>query len=142
MTTFDPDLFLNTQVSSEFSTQAVPIPDGEYAATIDTVTGRQAKDSTIMDILWQIIPVGNEAADNRKVRQSVFLELNDGGALDGGKGKNVQLGRLLEGLGINGQPWSPATLRGKVAKIKVTSRMGEGEHAGKTFHDVKGVTKQ
>lgn len=142
MSTFDVDLFLNTQQDAgEFATKLSPIPDGEYAARIEEVKGRMAKDSPIMEIFWQLEAVGNESADNRKVRQSIFLDLTSGGSLDKSKDKNIRLGQLLEAFELNGKPWSPASLAGRVARIKVSSRLGEGEHAGKVFSDVKGITK-
>jgi hypothetical protein len=137
---FDPNMFLNSEVTGEMETQYSPIPEGEYNAFIEkveprvTTTGR-----AIMDVHWKVDAPGNEEANERQVRQSIFLDLTEQGTLDRGKNKNVQLGRLRDALSQNGpQPWNPGMLSGGVAKVLVKHRAGDD---GAIFTDVKGVTK-
>lgn len=129
---FNPDTFLNTTVTDALSTAYVPVPEGEWTGVIKEIKPRAAKDSALLDIVWGVDDqsvVEQTGMANPIVRQSVFLDITDTGALDKGKGKNVQLGKLREAVGQNqnGKPWQPGMLVGQVAKIKVTHRMYEGE---------------
>lgn len=145
--TFDPDLFQSMQQEAEFSTKTTPIPVADYNALLSKIgTPRQStnqetgKVSTIWDISWKIdAPEAGEDAHERTVRQSLFLDLDDTGKLDSGKGKNVQLGRLLEALNLNGKPWTPQGLVGNVARISVTQYAGKDKYEGTIFNDVKAV---
>ena len=109
---FDPELFQNTTQEAEFSTEEIPVPEGEYNAAIASVKPRQGGDSVMLDLFWKIDSPGIEDADGRMSKQTIFLDINDGGQLDFGKGKNVQLGRLLAALNLNGKPWTPQGLKG------------------------------
>lgn len=140
MSTFDPDLFLSQQSTEANDTQAIPVPEGEYTAVIKSVSARQAKDSTILDIVWSLDDEGVKQATGLKeptCRQSIFLDVTASGGLDFGKGKNVSLGRLREAVKQNaaGVPWSPAQLNGAVARVTVKHRL----YNDAIFADVKGV---
>ncbi len=143
--TFDPDLFQNISQEAEFSTEYVPIPEGEYPGTIMKVEARQFTDtdtgkvSTVMGITWKVSADGAEDADGKLVDQGVFLELDEAGQLEKGKGKNVPLGRLLEAINLNGKPWSPASLVGNIATINVEQYPGKDKHEGRIFNRVKKV---
>lgn len=127
--TFNSDDFLNQQeVTDKFETSFSPIPAGEYMGMI---TKREAKvqpkpdgsgDWTILDITWQIDDARARDATGMQsptLRDSVFLDMENG-KLATGKNKNVGLGRLLEALGINGQPGNPFNnMVGKIAKVQV-----------------------
>ena len=66
----------------------------------------------------------------------MFLDMDENGDLELGKGKNVDLGRLREALGQNtGGNWSPSQLVGSSATIHVSNRLYEG----KTYADVERV---
>ena len=138
---FDTESFLNQQVEGEMSTEFTPVPEGEYTGIVKDVKARQAKDSHLMDVVWEI---DDEEArrvtgmEHPTVRQTIFLDLTDNGGLDLGKGKNIALGRLRDALNQNGPgAWSPAMLLGQAAKVRVEHRLYEG----RTFADVKGVAK-
>jgi hypothetical protein len=148
MSTFDADSFMSTQVSEEFETRFVTVPEGEYPAVIDKVEinqwHSQAKGTSglRLDVTWKI----DDAEVSRitglpspTVRQGIMLDLTDSGGLATGQGKNINLGRLREAVGQNrsGQPWSFSMLAGQVARVKVSHRIYEGE----TYAEVKGVTK-
>ena len=140
---FDPAAFLNTETTEEGSTEFVAVPDGEYPAHITEVEPKivgQNSDVTVLDLLWDV--QHPELADevgrtSSKVRQRVFLDMNDMNQLDFGVGKNITLNRLRDALeqNIAGQPWSPSMLNGGSAIVKVEQRVWEG----RTFNDVKNV---
>ncbi|HYE38169.1 hypothetical protein [Methylocaldum sp.] len=147
-TTFNVDAFQNAQFSDANSTEYVPVPVGEFPAVIDKQAIRQAKQSIILDVTWKIDSeeVARETGiENPTVRQSIFLDVNENGNLEFGKGKNVQLGRLREALGQNvaGQPWTFSHLVGQVAKVRIAHRADTTSTPGNTIMraEVAGVTK-
>ena len=136
---FNPEEFMQTTTEEATSTEYVPIPEGEYNAVIDKVDGRETqKGSPVMDVTWKLDAPDVEDAHEKIVRQSIFLDLSEGGALLTGKGQNVQLGRLRAALGQNtpGQAWAPSMLQGNVAVVTVKHRMGD---EGQIYNDVKHV---
>lgn len=138
---FKPEEFMQTQTEDASATEYIPIPEGEYTAVVAGVEGRETKTGkAVMDVTWQLDDPSNEDTHNKKVRQSIFLDLSDGGALRTGKGQNVQLGRLREAVSQNtpGMPWAPSMLEGQVAIVTVKQRSGD---EGQIYTDVKGVTK-
>lgn len=146
MSHFDPDAFLNSTVSGANDTKITPVPEGEYAAIVDEIMPRRSKDgnSTMIDVKWKIMDSSLSASigrDNISVRQTVFLDMTPNGTLDMGKGKNVQLGKLREAVGLNDpmKPFSPSMLRGMTAKVRVTQRP-DPNNPEVIYNDVKGVT--
>jgi len=140
---FDPDLFMNTTVSTVLPTKMVPVPPGEYTAIIDDVKTRQNTDgSVVMDVSWSIDNADVAAKTGRTknvVRQSIWLDFENG-VLAASEGKNVGLGRLRDALGQNtGAPWSPTMLKGGVAKVKVVPNINKdtGEDYGKVVAATK-----
>lgn len=146
---FDPNQFLDMQFTDSNSTEAVPIPVGEYVAVVSEVKCRpwQKKDDPsvaglALDLLWEIDDQGvKDLLGRTKVvaKQGIMLDMTDGGGLDFGKGKNVGLGRLREATGLNtpGQPFSFTMLTGRPAKVKIEHRVA-GEQV---FAEVKAVAK-
>lgn len=146
---FNPDQFLDMQITEANDTKLTPVPVGEYGAIIEDVKCRQwqskqdpSKSGLTLDITWSIDdPAVKEllGRDKVTVRQGVMLDLTESGGLDMGKGRNVGLGRLREAVGLNtpGQPFSFSMLVGRVAKVSVSHRI-DGENI---YAEVKGVTK-
>lgn len=125
MSSFNPDLFLNTETESANSSTYTPVPEGEFNASIKAIKPRVLTDGrAVLDVTWT---VDDEVARNETgmaepmVRQTLWLDTTESGGLDFGKGKNVGLGRLREAVGQNqaGKPWAPGMLVGQVAKVKV-----------------------
>jgi hypothetical protein len=149
MNTFDPNVFLEQSFAEANSTKATPVPEGEFQASIKSVTPRtwsKKDDPTVgglaLDIIWNIDDENVKAQLERKevtVKQGLMLDLNDAGMLDMSKGKNVQLGRLREAVGLNtpGQAFSFQMLPGRGAKVLVKHRI-DGEDI---YAEVKGVVK-
>ena len=146
---FNPDQFLDMQVTESNSTEAIPVPVGEYTAVIGEVKCRswQKKDDPsvsglALDISWDIDDESVKELLGRtkvSVKQGAMLDLTESGGLDMGKGRNVGLGRLREAVGLNapGQPFSFSMLVGRMAKVKVEHRI-DGD---RIFAEVKAVTK-
>lgn len=149
MSQFDPQQFLDMQVTEQNDTKIIPIPVGEWPAQVDDVKVRpwQAKNDSskaglALDVTWNIQDPGVLGIVQREkatVKQGLMLDLTEQGGLDMGKGKNVSLGRLREAVGLNtpGKPFAFSMLMGQMAKVKVEHRV-VGEDI---FSDVKAVTK-
>lgn len=134
---FNPDTFLQSTSTEANDTKKIPCPAGEYTAVAEKVEARpwQSKDGLksgiALDVTWSIDdPAVKEVVgrDNVQVRQGLMLDLLESGGLDMGKGKNIALGRLREATGLNvpGQPFSPAMIQGRAAKVTVSHRV-DGE---------------
>jgi hypothetical protein len=154
---FDADSFMNTTIEGAMDTKVVPIPEGEYEATIENFNVRQFEGKTIdentgqlrvitsMDIIWNIRDeqlARDLARDKVNVRGNIFLDMTPEGTLDLGKGKNISLGRLREALGQNdpNRPWTPGMLKGAgPLMIKVTQRANPNDPS-QIFNDVKSFT--
>ena len=144
MSTFNPDTFLNTETAEANSTSYIPVPEGEFQASIKAIKPRVLTDGrAVLDVTWI---VDDEVARQEtgmaepSVRQTLWLDTTESGGLDFGKGKNVGLGRLREALGQNapGKPWAPGMLVGGVAKVKVSHSIDKRDNV--TINaDVKAV---
>lgn len=115
---FDPEAFLNSTTDQSSETKFTPVPGGDYRALIDDIKLRVAKESTILDVTWQLLEVPQDVLevlgrDKALVRQSLFLDIENG-VLAVGANRNVQLGRVREAVGqnVSGQVWSPRMLKG------------------------------
>ena len=146
---FNPEQFLDMQVTESNDTKTIPVPVGEYTAVAEEVKCRQwqskqdpSKSGLTLDITWSVDDAAVKellGRDKVTVRQGIMLDITDSGGLDMGKGRNVGLGRLREATGLNvpGQPFAFPMLEGQVAKIKVTHRL----HEGNTYDEVKQVAR-
>lgn len=147
MSMFDPAMFLEMTVTEANSTESIPVPEGEYLAVVTEVKARTWQSKTdaeksgiALDITWEIDDANVKEVvgrDKVTVKQGIMLDLNEAGGLDVGKGRNVNLGRLREAVGLNvpGQPFSFTMLNGRVGKVQISHRV----HEGQIFADVKGV---
>lgn len=146
---FDPNQFLDMQVTESNDTKVIPVPVGEFLATVDDVKVRpwqsktdSSKAGLALDIVWSVQDqqvLSDLGREKVTVKQGIMLDLTDAGGLDMGKGKNVSMGRLREACDLNqpGKPFAFSMLMGRMAKIKVEHRI-VGEDI---FADVKGVAK-
>ena len=130
---FDPNQFLDMQVTESNDTVLRPVPIGEYVAVATSVECRpwQGKNDPTqagiaLDIKREIDNAELEAELGRRptVKQGIMLDMAESGGLDMGKGRNVGLGRLRAALDLNkpGQPFSFSMVTGRVAKVKVAHR--------------------
>ena len=150
--TFNSDDFLNSQtIDSKLETSFSPIPAGEYIGMISKLEAKeQPKDDnsgvwTILNITWTVDDARARDATGMQsptIRDSVFLDIDpDTKKLATGKNKNIGLGRLLEAVGLNGQPGNPfQMLPGKIAKLQVTAEPDKKDK-DRIFNRVKAYGK-
>ena len=148
---FDPNAFLDMTVTDANSTVSIPVPVGEYVAVPTEVKARtwQSRDGSssgiALDILWEVDDASVKeflGRDKVIVKQGLMLDLTESGALDMGKGKNIQLGRLRESLDLNkpGEPFAFSMIVGRPAKVRVEHRVND-KNTDEVFAEVKGVAK-
>ncbi len=137
MSVFDPDAFMQSSTDSAMDTVLTPVPHGDRKGQVDNIKVRQnEKDGevyTIMDVSWHILDEESKKATGLEkpvCRQSVFLDLTPEGALDNGKGTNIQLGRLREAVGQNskGKKWSPSMLVSALALCHIDPDKNDPEN--------------
>ena len=146
MSTFNPEQFLDQQITETNDTIVIPVPVGEYIAVATGVKCRpwQSKDGSqsglALDITWEIDDASVKeflGRDKVTCKQGIMLDVIDSGGLDMGKGRNIGLGRLREALGLNvpGQPFAFSMIPGRAARVKVSHRVAGEE----IFAEVKQV---
>lgn len=131
---FDPEAFLNSTVSGSFSTQRIQCPEGTYRAQLEDISrenfrqvnGKDGRVMTIFSPRWNILDDAVRAELEREkviVEQTIWLDFDENGALDTGKGKNVDLGLLRTAVGQNDvEDWSFPMLSGQMANVQVKHR--------------------
>lgn len=132
---FDPETFLSSaNVDQPLSTRSTPVPEGTFRGQVDRLGARQIltkkqETRTILEVYWDVLDDAVRTELEREkvtVRQDVWLDLDENGRLDQGKGKNVDLGRLREAVGMNEQTGNPFDgLKGLMATISVVHEPGE-----------------
>ncbi len=136
MSTFDPASFLNTEVEASFETEFTPVPEGDFPAQILDVLPRTVNtkngERVIVGIKWGITDQSVAEAtgiEEPSVRQDLWIDMDDNGALATGVNQNIALGNLREVLDQNkeGQAWSFAMLTGGNATVKVKHRMTDNQ---------------
>lgn len=141
MSNFSADAFMGTEVEGVGETEYTPIPENEYTALIKEVKADTTpKGNPFLELIWIIDDqtvrdlIGMEEPT---VRQTLWLDISDSGALEFGKNKNIQLNKVREALNQNdGKPWSPNMMRGRPATILIKHRLGD---QGQIYADVKAV---
>ena len=126
---FDPNSFFEQVITEVGSTEAVPIPAGEYLATIDKkeVTTWQKKDDPSVSglklkITWSLEDQAVRdllGRDKVVVSQDIMLDLTETGSLDMGKGRNVERNRLRAAVDLNVSGFSFHQLDGRMARVMV-----------------------
>jgi hypothetical protein len=130
---FNPDTFMEQNVDQPLETEYVLVPQGEYVAVIDDFTsdaferidfdykkGPRAGTPGTMTKFTIPFVINDEAVkaelqrDKVVVTKQLILDLDENGALDFGKNRNIDLGRIRAAVGQNnaGEAWSVAKLRG------------------------------
>lgn len=124
--TFNPEQFLGTTTEETGPTAYTPVPIGEWLGTCTKIVARSGV-SPKTNETWHMLNVTWEFKDPKVLEvtkgeaafanQSFFLDLKEGGILDFGVNKNVQLSRLRDAVGQQrtGRPWAPAHLVGTTA---------------------------
>lgn len=139
---FNPDIFIGTEVTGAHSTELIAVPEGQFAAVISKITPREFisnKDQLfrVVDLLWDLDDSDGAIKaitqrDTNRVRQTLFLDCledEDGNfaGLSMAEGDNVALGRLREALDQNDptMPWSFSMLMSQVAILSIRHKISE-----------------
>lgn len=136
----DVKQFLNTKFSGQTNaTVRRPVPIGEWKAVIDdveleTFPGKKDTTKTYLrcNVSYRILDERVLAELGRDKVMAVdgwLVDLTDGGDIDFGPDRNVNLGRLRAATGCNnpGDEWSFPGFKGKTVKVKITHEMYDGE---------------
>ena len=145
---FDPDAFLEGVADGPMDTVIVPCPEGTFTAQVNKLEPRNVEtkngDRLILGVTWKILDdevLETLERDVVTVRQDIWIDLDESGAIDTSKGKNVTLGRLREAVDQNETPkWRPRMLLDQIAPVKVRHRVDKNDPQNK-FADVTAVTK-
>lgn len=145
MSQFNPDSFLATETEEAGETKYTPIPEDDYQAMVDDVTAREAKDSQILDVTYEILSDElRKSMDMEKitVRQSFFLDITDG-VMSTGANKNIKLNKLRDALGqnVSGKPWSPMMMKGAGPVLIKIIQNPDKEDPEIIYSNVSRVTK-
>jgi hypothetical protein len=136
---FDPKTFASMTFTDSNSTESVPVPVGEWPATIDKqeiVAWAKKDDPSKSGLKLNLSLAIDDPAvaqltgrPKNLVRYELMLDLTPEGGLDFGKGMNVRLGRLREALGLNkpGQPFSFDMLVGHALKASIKHEEYKGQ---------------
>lgn len=131
---FDPQAFIDLPIE-EALTKRPPIPVGSYTAIVKSVTARPwqgkqdpTKSGMAYDLILTVeIPqavreqLGLEL-ETLDLRDGIMLDLNEGGGIDTGLGKNRQLRNYREALDMNkpGVTFRASQMVGQPLLVKVT----------------------
>ena len=134
---FDPNSFFEQVITEVGSIEAVPIPAGEYLATIDKkeVTTWQKRDDPSVSglkikITWSLEDQAVRdllGRDKVVVVQDIMLDITETGSLDMGKGRNVELNRLRAALDLNVSGFSFHQLDGRMARVTVKQEQDKND---------------
>lgn len=147
---FDPNQFLDKEITSANDTKIIPCPVGDHEMTITKLKPRawaKKDDPTVNGVALDVFcEVDNPDVrnickrDEVIVKHGIMLDMDETGQeLATGPGKNVGLGRLREAVGLNNdnEAFSFNMLIGRRLLGKVSHRL-EGEDI---FAEVKTVAK-
>lgn len=146
---FDPSVFLSS-VTTDASLRRPPLPAGSiWPATITKLTPRSWKSEKgngwSLDIVCKVdlsadpAMVQSQGTTEVNLRDSFFLDMTEGGAIDFSTGKNAGIRRYREATGLNtpGQSFNMMQFEGRQVKVKVKHR----EYQGELFDEVDSVAK-
>lgn len=129
---FNVDEFLNRSHEGGFATKRPHLPAKEYPAQLaEGKAGMDVKTVTVdgevryvLALNWEVIDDEAKAItgmDKPRVKQDIWLDIDANGHLVKDKLHNVDLGRVLSGLGLNSDSFLFSQLRTVgLVKIKVT----------------------
>lgn len=139
--TFNPAQFVDMETTQEL-VRRPPLNVGDYTAMIGEVTcvpWQSSKDVTKSGLRF-VVPLKIQVPPEEKARlgltmdtitltDSIMLDQTEAGTLDFSPGKNNQLRKYREALGMNkaGEPFSARRMQGQPVLVKLTHDMYEGE---------------
>jgi hypothetical protein len=133
MSTFDPNAFLQTTYTESMATQYVPIPEGIFNVTTGQPSVAHGISEKNQQPWYRLdLPLTVDSDEVRqamgreevKTKFTIMLDIDENGHLARGIGRNVQLGRLREALGLNGEgeDFSLPMLGGRACKAAFQHR--------------------
>lgn len=138
---FDPDTFLNQEVTGQNEVKYTPVPIGEYQAYIDDLSMDSYEDQPILIVHYALLSEELKATlglEKPTVQDRIFLDMNEDGSLAFGINKNVRLGRTREAVNQNDpkKKWNFNMLRGAGPVMIMVdhkfNKAGEGPFANVT----------
>lgn len=137
MSAFDPNVFLNQEVSGANETKFTPIPEGEYQGYIDDVGLDSYQDQPVLVLTYALLDNDGKLgkllnSDKPTVQDRIFLDMNDDGSIAFGPNKNIRLGKVREAVSQNDpkKKWNFNMLRGAgpvLLKVSHTFHKTTGE---------------
>ncbi len=140
---FDAAMFLDAVMDQPLERRD-PLPTTEdYRAVIGEVVAHrwtsQKEDAKvkggvrleiplILDLPQELVERLGYSTTTFTIKDSVMLDLTEGGGIDHGKGKNNQLRAYREALDMNraGENFSPRAMQGRVVLVKLKHEMYNG----------------
>jgi len=145
---FDLDSFLDTPTSGALETRFKPMPAGDYEAIVEEMSQpemRSFKDKQTGEtvskpaftVTYRVLDddvVEAMKPGNPTIRQNIWLNVNDAGALD--MEQNLPLGRLMEAAGVDMEKkWTPRDAQSATVMVRVA----HSEYQGETYANVTRV---
>lgn len=156
MSTFDPAAFEQMTIDQANETKSTPVPEGDYTAliskvrvkTVDIKNGARAGQTVpILEVNYQIQDDTGKLAeelnrDEVHVRQDIWLDVNENGALAFGPNQNLGLGRLRDAVGFNkpGKAFSFPMLEGQ-GPVVIHVTVDTNAETGDSFNRVPRVSR-
>lgn len=114
---FDPDTFLNQEVTGSNDVKYTPVPIGEYKAFIDDLGMDSYNDQPILVLSYALLDDNLKeklGLEKPTVQDRIFLDMNEDGSIAFGPNKNIRLGRVREAVDQNNpkKKWNFNMLRG------------------------------
>lgn len=131
---FNPDELMHTSMNKASSTAVVPVPVGDWEATLGKPTFRQntikqgervGEKVTFMDIACVVndpTVIEHCKRERPSVRHSMFITLTpDESGISDEEGDNIDFGRLRDACGLNeeGMDFTPSMFEGQRILIRV-----------------------
>lgn len=124
MSTFDPAAFEQMTIDQANETKSTPVPEGDYTAIVDSAavhgveikSGERAGQTVpVLQVIYHLQDDDGKLKkllnrDKVTVRDDVWLDLTESGALAFGPNQNVRLGKLREACNLN-KPGKPFTMK-------------------------------
>lgn len=151
---FNVEAFANSSFEGEGDTRRLLIEEKEYNAVVvgpfneEKATRLRPTDKgqLILDVVWQVDdPEQQSRLGITKMptkRQSIFLDLTAGGALDMGEYKNAELNKLREVFDLNapGVQWKFSDFVGRTALVKLKNGANKDD-PNNPYQNIVAVTK-
>jgi len=135
---FDPNQYVNAEVTGALATEAILIPEGDFIGTIIPVEARNFREVNTNDGPRAVCDITFEFSDEKiqevtkrsrnTCRYTIWLDTTDSGGLSMEKGLNIGLGRLREAVKQNWEdkPWSFNMLGGRPALCAIKHSLSKG----------------